>query len=99
VYIARNWLYDDGKWNASPKCDPSALPNATSDNYMQFYIGYINGAKAQDFDNDHVGDTGLEPHPLHERWYSSSHCGGNFHTDEYCAGYKSGWDAESALND
>jgi hypothetical protein len=95
--------YDLGKENADPKCQDdcniAVLPNATSDNYMQFYIGYDNGMAAEDFDNAHNGDTGLEPHPSHERYHSSGQCASGFHTDEYCAGYEQGWNIESDNND
>ena len=59
----------------------SPLPTHTNDNYTNYYIGFDNGAYAADKEN------------RHSTVYYHDNCGTD-HTNEYCVGFKAGWNYE-----
>jgi hypothetical protein len=60
----------------------SPLPAHTNDNYTNYYIGFDNGAYAADKENQH------------STVYYHDNCGTD-HTNEYCVGFKAGWNYET----
>jgi hypothetical protein len=60
----------------------SPLPTHTDDNYTNYYIGFDNGAWAADKENQH------------STVYYHDNCGTN-HINEYCVGFKAGWNYEA----
>jgi hypothetical protein len=60
----------------------SPLPAATHDNYLNYYIGFDNGAWAADKENQN------------STTYYHDNCGAG-HTNEYCTGFKAGWNYEA----
>jgi hypothetical protein len=60
----------------------SPLPAHTDDNYTNYFIGFDNGAWAADGDNQH------------STVYYHDNCGTD-HTNEYCVGFKAGWNYEA----
>jgi hypothetical protein len=60
----------------------SPLPAATNDNYMHYYIRFDNGAWAADKENQNSAT------------YYHDNCGTD-HTNEYCVGFKAGWNYEA----
>ena len=60
----------------------SPLPAHTNDNYTNYYIGFDNGAYAADKENQH------------STVYYHDNCGTD-HTNEYCVGFKAGWNYEA----
>ena len=60
----------------------SPLPAHTNDNYTNYFIGFDNGAYAADKENQH------------STVYYHDNCGTD-HTNEYCVGFKAGWNYEA----
>ena len=60
----------------------SPLPAHTNYNYTNYYIGFDNGAYAADKENQH------------STVYYHDNCGTD-HTNEYCVGFKAGWNYEA----
>ncbi len=60
----------------------SPLPTHTDDNYTNYFIGFDNGAWAADKENQH------------STVYYHDNCGSD-HTNEYCTGFKAGWNYEA----
>jgi hypothetical protein len=60
----------------------SPLPAHTNDNYTNYFIGFDNGAYAADKQNQH------------SIVYYHDNCGTD-HTNEYCVGFKAGWNYEA----
>jgi hypothetical protein len=75
------WMWTNAT-NAWAKQKYSPLPATTDDNYLNYYIGFDNGAWAADAENQ-VRTT-----------YYHGNCGVG-HTDEYCTGFKAGWNYEA----
>ena len=73
------WTNATSEW-AKQKYSP--LPATTNDNFMHYYIGFDNGAWAADAENQNTTT------------YYHGNCGVG-HTDEYCTGFKAGWNYEA----
>jgi hypothetical protein len=61
------------------------LPADTNDNYMHYYVGFDNGALATDMEN-HFSTT-----------YYHGGCPAD-KTEEYCTGFKAGWNYEANID-
>jgi len=75
------WMWTNAT-NAWAKQKYSPLPTTTDDSYLNYYIGFDNGAWAADAENQH------------STIYYHGNCGVG-HTDEYCTGFKAGWNYEA----
>jgi hypothetical protein len=73
------WTNASSDW-AKQKYSP--LPATTKDNYMHYYVGFDNGAWAADAENQNA------------TVFYHGNCGVGY-TDEYCTGFKAGWNYEA----
>jgi hypothetical protein len=74
-----SWMWTNAT-NAWAKEKYAPPPATTEDNYMNYYIGFDNGAWAADAENQH------------STTYYHGGCNGD---NEYCTGFKAGWNYEA----